>query len=211
MAAPAEGNRVIAIRGYGASISQELIKLLPSYEVALDVERGEQPPLHAERYLFAQGIIYAKPVDELTSFEVETSLEVNAYQVMQACDRIIDGNANARICVIGSESAFSGSFDRVYANAKKILHSYVERKKLRTEHQQLICIAPTIILDSAMTQRRDDLEAVDNRAKKHPKRRWLSALEVARFVHYCLYVDLGYLSGVVIRMNGGKHTQEKST
>jgi NAD(P)-dependent dehydrogenase (short-subunit alcohol dehydrogenase family) len=202
---------MIAIRGYDATISRELIKLLPSFEVALDVERGEPPPLHAERYLFAQGLLSAKPVDEMTSEEVEESLNVNAYDVMNACDRIIDGNANARICVIGSESAYSGSFDKVYANAKMILHRYVEHKKLRTEHQQLFGIAPTIISDSAMTERRRDQEALALRAQKHPKRRWLTAREVAKFIHYCLFVDQGYLSGVVIRLNGGSHTQGTTT
>ena len=40
-----------------------------------------------------------------------------------------------------------------------------------------------------MTQRRDDLDAVAERARKTPKGRFLRAEEVSRLLHYVLYVD----------------------
>lgn len=196
---------MIAIRGAASRIAEELKGLLPQDEAVLAVPRGETPPFTADRYLFCQGLLRSKPVFEQTDAEVDEGLDVNAHQVMSACDVILGGNAKARICVIGSESGFAGSYDGTYAEAKARLHRYVERKRLRYPGQQLVSIAPGVIIDCGMTQRRGDLEQLEGRRLAHPKRRWLTAKEVARLVHYCLYVDEGYLSNVVIRVNGGEH------
>jgi hypothetical protein len=198
---------VIAIRGISSTISRELIRLLPRTEYPREVRRGEAMPVNADRYLFCQGLLRNKTGDDQTSDEITEGLNVNAYDVMTACDAVIAANDEARICVMGSESAFKGSYDTVYANAKGILHSYVETKKLRTPSQQLVCVAPTIISDAGMTLRRKDLAELRERRHQHPKRCWLTSVEVARLVYHCLYVDEGYLSGVVIRMNGGEHTR----
>jgi hypothetical protein len=61
-----------------------------------------------------------------------------------------------------------------------------------------------MILDSGMTQRRTDTENVRRAERASPKRRLLTAREVARLAHFLLYVDEGYTSNVVIEMNGGK-------
>ena len=61
-----------------------------------------------------------------------------------------------------------------------------------------------------MTERRQDVENLQHRQEKHPKRRFLEAAEVARMIHFLLYVDEGYTTGVVIRMNGGEHTVGKA-
>jgi hypothetical protein len=54
-----------------------------------------------------------------------------------------------------------------------------------------------------MTLRRDDTENLERRREEHPKKRFLTSLEVAKMVHHLLYVDEGYTTGTVIRMNGG--------
>ena len=196
---------MIAIRGAASRIAVELRTLLPEGEEVIEVPRGEIPVFSADRYLFCQGLLRPKRAADQTDEEVDEGLDVNAHQVMRACDVILGGNANARICVIGSESGFAGSFDGTYAEAKARLHSYVERRRLRYPGQQLVCVAPGIVFDSAMTQRRGDLEQLEQRRQIHPKRRWLTALGVARVVHFALYVDEGYLSNTVIRVNGGEH------
>lgn len=196
---------MIAIRGAGSQIAEELIGLLPAEEEVWTVPRGEMPPFTADRYLYCQGLLRPKPMAEQTASEIEESFDVNAGQVIKACDVILGGNAAARICVIGSESGFAGSYDETYAAAKDRLHRYVSGKKLRYPAQQLVCIAPSIIANAAMTLRREDQDNLEQRRMVHPKRRYLQAIEVARLVHYVLYIDLGYLSGVVLRMNGGSH------
>lgn len=197
---------MIAIRGAGSAIVQALRPLLPADEMVVEVSRHAQMPADSNRHLFAAGVLYPKQIGDQDAAEIAESFFVNAAWVMQDCDRLIAANDHVRICVIGSESGFAGSFDGSYAASKAALHRYVETKRLRTPDQQLICIAPTIIRDAGMTLRRADLRSVDARAAEHPKRRWLAAIEVARLIRFCLYEDQGYLSGTVIRMNGGAST-----
>ena len=194
---------MIAIRGAGSTIVQQLLPLLPEGEESKAISRFADMPTDCERYLFCAGVLRAKKAQDQSPDEMTEGFHVNLWQVVTDCERILAGNAKARICIIGSESGFSGSFDGVYAVAKGEIHRYVEKTRLKSPHQQLICIAPSIISDTGMTSRRDDKSNLLERRALHPKQRFLKALEVARLVHYVLYVDLGYLSGTVIRMNGG--------
>lgn len=195
---------MIAIRGYGSRLAQHLIGFLPNWEQAVPVERGACNTT-AERHLFCQGQLLPKTVGQQTRNEIAESFEANFAMVVRQCDLIIATNDKARICVIGSESGYSGSFDGAYAGAKAALHRYVETKKLRTPHQQLICIAPSIIGDSGMTTRRTDTGNLAKRKAEHPKGRFLNCSEVCRLIHFALYVDEGYLTNTVIRLNGGQH------
>lgn len=197
---------MIAIRGAKSAIAQELTKLLPRCESLAVVAREDEPPLDAGRYLFCAGLLQAKRIAEQDCNEVGDSFLVNAGDVIRDCDRIITSNPKARICIIGSESGFSWSFDGAYAAAKAAVHRYVETKRLTDARQQLVCVAPSIIGDAGMTLRRHDRLVLERKKAGHPKGRFLRAFEVARLVHHVLYVDEGYLSGVVIRMNGGQHT-----
>lgn len=179
--------------------------MLPAGEEAFPVKRNAALPMEAERYLFSQGLLQPKRMAEQTKIEVLKSFWANAAAVIRACDDIFAANPKARVCIIGSESAFAWSYDGAYAAAKAALHRYVETKRLQSPDQQLICIAPSIIGDAQMTVSRRDHDGLVQRMAAHPKRRWLEAAEVAALVHHCLYVDRGYLSGVVIRLNGGAH------
>lgn len=195
---------MLAIRGINSAIARALP--LPRGEQKIEINRNEWPRLDADRYLFCQGLLFSKTSEDQSEEERSESYRVNALDVIASCEHVIKGNDRARICVIGSESAFSGSFDGTYAKAKVALHRYVETRQLRTPHQQLVCIAPSIIGDAGMTLRRTDTHNLERRRLSHPKKRFLSSLEVAKLVYHVLYVDDGYLTGVVIRMNGGAHT-----
>lgn len=195
---------MIAIRGAGSEVVRRLEPHIAGDEV-LRVHRDEDMPVNVERYLFCQGLIRPKRRSEQTNDEIVEGLSVNLWYTLDQCERIFSANVKARVCVIGSESGFAGSHDDTYAVAKAELHKYVERKRLKSPYQQLICIAPSIIRDCGMTTRREDGQNLMMRRATHPKQRFLDAEEVARLVHYVLYVDRGYLSGVTIRMNGGAH------
>jgi NAD(P)-dependent dehydrogenase (short-subunit alcohol dehydrogenase family) len=198
---------VIAIRGADSAIARAVVKLLPGV-AWINIHRDIRPESlgNADRFLFCQGLLRPSQIADQSDDEIAQSLLVNAGSIIAACDRIVAANGCARICVIGSESGYSGSFDGAYAAGKAALHSYVETKQLRTPAQQLVAIAPGIIEDAAMTQRRLDQDNLTRLRQRHPKGRFLFAAEVAGLVHHVLYVDGGYLSGVVIRMNGGAHT-----
>lgn len=193
---------MLVITGFGSAIVQALLPLLPVDEKPQRAEFRDVP-VTASRYLFCAGVLRPKPIAEQTDEEIAETFMVNAASVIQACDRIIAKNDQARICVIGSESGFAWSFDGAYAASKAALHRYIETKKLRTVDQQLVCVAPSIIGDAAMTTRRTDKQQLAKREMAHPKGRFLEAEEVARVVRFLLYGDRGYISGTVIRMNGG--------
>lgn len=194
---------MIAIRGYSSSVAQALLPFLPAWEEVKIVERGTIDTM-AQRHLFAQGIIMPKKMTEMTAKEKALSWDVNAGMVIEQCNLIFAVNPEARVLVMGSESAYSWSYDDCYAMAKAGLHRYVETKKLKPQ-QQLVCVAPTIIGDSRMTFARADKENLARRAADHPKRRFVTLEEVCGMIHHLLYVDEGYTTGTVIRMNGGMH------
>jgi NAD(P)-dependent dehydrogenase (short-subunit alcohol dehydrogenase family) len=194
---------VIFVRGAQSAIAQELSVLSLTYPIG----RGIQMPDHGERYLFCAGLIRQKRIADQSEAEIAETFMVNAASVIKECDRLLSVNPRARICVIGSESAFKGSFDGAYAAAKAALHRYVETKRLNYPDQQLVCVAPTCIENTGMNRQRnaDGVAALEKRRPEHPKQRWLQPIEVARMVHYLLCVDQGYTTNTVIRMNGGEH------
>lgn len=194
---------MIAIHGAGSRLAKMLRVVLeterPSERI-VSVPRGGV--VFADRHLFCRGVIRPKLMADQTPSEHSETMAVNAFNVMLGCDAILEVQPHARVCVIGSESAYSWSHDGVYAASKAALHRYVETKRIGPS-QQLVCIAPTIILDSGMTAARGDRAELVKRMQSHPKLRWLSAIEVARMVYFLLYIDEGYTTGTVIRMHGG--------
>ena len=193
---------MLAVTGYRSKIVEELRKLLPPEEEVVWIERKQKSPINCGRYLLCTGLLRPIELLEQQQDESHESLEVNLLRPMRQCDYILEMNAKARICVMGSESGFSWSYDGVYAASKAALHRYVETKKLKPD-QQLVCVAPSIIEDCGMTLRREDKENLDSRRNAHPKQRFLKAVEIAKLVHFLLYADQGYISNTVIRVNGG--------
>lgn len=195
---------MIAIHGIASRLAQAVLPLLPESEEVIPVERGANRA-DADRHLFCRGLLRPATILAQTREEIAESFIANAAQTIAKCDTILAVNGTARICVIGSESGFSWSYDGAYAASKAALHRYVETKKLRTPWQQLVCIAPGIVEDAGMTLRRTDEKRLEERKQAHPKQRFLTCAEVARLIHYCLYVDQGYLTGQILRFNGGEH------
>ena len=198
---------MIYVRGAGSIIA----KALEKFHRIVPVRRGNQMPDDGERYLFCVGIIRQARISYQTEDEVAETFLVNTARVIRECDRLLVANERARICLMGSDSAFKWSFDGAYAASKAALHRYVETKRLKYPGQQLVCVAPSCIEGSAMNLRRnaDGKRALDERIKSHPKRRLIQPIEVARMVHHLLCVDEGYTSGIVIRMNGGEHCGDR--
>ena len=196
---------MLAVTGYNSAIVRQLAALIPEEQVQRIDHASYRNCLHADRYVLCAGVMVPTPGIEQHRVQVFTSMRVNYLEPMSICDAVFQVNPRARICVVGSESGFSGSYDHIYAAAKSALHRYVETKRLQPQ-QQLVPVGPTIIEDAGMTLRRRDPEVLDRKRQAHPKRRFLTAVEVARLIHFLLYVDDGYISGVTVRMNGGAHT-----
>lgn len=197
---------MIGVRGSNSLIARAVVAILPRNEEVWEIPRGMWPAApHVTRYLICQGLLFPLRSSEQTEDQKKESMRVNCTDIIDGCNYIFSHNPDARICVIGSESAYSGSYDDTYAKAKRSLHEYVERKKLLPK-QQLVCVAPSIVGDAGMTIRREDHLNLERRRRAHPKQRFASSMEVAKLIKFLLYVDEGYLSGITIRMNGGAHT-----
>lgn len=198
---------MLVIVGWSSQIASELRNLLDSdHEADADIVRGQfgSLPLDADRYFFCAGVLVGKPVVDFSVSEINSTLYVNFAHVISSCERIFQRNDKARICIMGSESGNSGSYDRFYAGSKAALHHYIETRAVNSR-QQLVGIAPSIIGDAGMTTRRQDYGVLEQRLKHHPKRRFLTSREVALLVRFLLYEDDGYICNTVIRMNGGEH------
>jgi len=194
---------MIYVRGADSAIAKALAEIHPIKAVT----RCKQMPDEGERYLFCTGFIRQKRVQDQSEPEVAETFLVNAARIIRECERLLEINERARICVVGSESGFKWSFDGAYAAAKAALHRYVETRRLRHPMQQLVCVAPTCVLGTRMNMQRnaDGVKALEQRRVKHPKQRWLEPDEVAGMINFLLCVDRGYTTNVVIRMNGGEH------
>ena len=206
----------LGVTGRRTSIVEHLLRLLPDDrvvsigrrpddDVRIDLARPfdvGQFPSDLDRYVLAAGVMYPRRLADQSFDETATSLAVNLTSVVRVCEHLLDANPRARICLIGSES-FRGSYDTTYFVAKAGLNAYVERRRLSHPGQQLVIVSPTIIMDSGMTERRDDLDQVADRAQASPKHRFLYAAEVARLVHFVLWEDDGMLTNTVVSMNGG--------
>lgn len=192
----------VVITGIKSNISQNFIKLLG--EVNIHGVRAEsiEDYLWADKYLFCQGVLYPKQEEDQSEQEREHSKFVNFQSIADACDMILAGNPRARICIIGSESGYRGSFDGNYAKYKKMIHEYIETAPIQFPTQQIVGLAPTIIEDTAMTQNRKDQDNLDRRRKEHPMGRFLKSSEVASMAYTLLYKQ-PYINKTVIRMHGG--------
>lgn len=190
----------LGIYGAASSIARAILPLLPAGE---EVTSEPGDPFHA-RFLFCSGYLPGKTLTDLPAEEISRAFHENFASIAATCDVIFEHNSEARVCIIGSQSGIAGSHDMAYAGAKAAMHLYIKTKRLQHPGQQIVGIAPTIIWDSGMTQRRPDLDALAARGKARRAGRWLSAAEVAAAAHFLLYVDLGYVSNTILRMTGGE-------
>lgn len=212
----------IVVTGRRTTVVEALLPLLPAGEQIIAVGRTtdddveldlasfdrsairDRFPVDAERYVLAAGLLTPARITEQSADQIARSLAVNCIATVQICEHVLAANPAARIAVLGSESGDKGSYDTTYFLAKAALHGYVRERALGSPQQQLVALAPSTILDSGMTRRRADRDKLEQLQATLPKRRFLEVAEVAKLLHFLLYVDTGYLSNEVIGMNGGK-------
>lgn len=189
---------MIGITGRRSTIAQEFMKLTgcdPRYGSTGDL------PLDLPEYLLCAGVLVGKQSHNIKDDEAWQTMAVNYIDVARFCNRVFRRNPNAKICVIGSESGYNGSYDEVYAGSKAALGLYVKTKKLQYPGQHLVCVSPTIIEDSGMTKRRVDHEQAMKRGKDRRLGRWLNSKEVARVAAFALREPS--MCNTVVHLTGG--------
>lgn len=196
---------MIVITGHRTTIAQQFRALVSANQSPPGFIFGTASniPLDGTHYLFAAGVLHGTMIEPETALE---TLQVNFAEVARTIEAIIATNDRARICVIGSDSGLTGSYDMAYAGSKAALQLFVETKRLRTPDQQLVAIAPGIIGDAGMTLRRTDKSALDRRRQALPKRLFVRSADVARLAYFLLFEDTGQITGTTVRINGGEHT-----
>ena len=126
---------------------------------------------------------------------------------IKICEISLKYNPNARIIIVGSESGLKGSYDIVYGLSKASINKYVEERQILKKGQQLICIAPSTIVDGNMTLNRKDKQNVRKSIKINPKKRGLFSKEVSKLIYDISFNNTDYLTNVVINVNGGKFSR----
>lgn len=162
----------IAVTGFKTSIVAAIKRRLPDENIVritwdaeglpLGIDKLELEPINIQnisRFVLAAGVLHGKSALDATEEQIHETFDVNVAWVIRLCETILRGNESARICVIGSESAYCGSYDPYYAASKAAMHSYVLTRKVDRQ-QQLCCVSPGLISDAGMTKRRHDFPRV---------------------------------------------------
>lgn len=191
----------VGITGHRSIIAEQFMKL-HSGEVEFFCERAESMPPNLDKYFFCQGFLSGKSRDDISKEDYIKTWESNYNSIARACDKIMNSNQRARICIIGSESGYRGSYDSTYAESKKAIHEYIETKPILYPDQQIVGIAPHIIADTRMTMNRTDVYNLNNKRNNHPMKRFLTSMEVAKMAFTLLY-EQPYINRTIIRMHGG--------
>src|SRR5581483_4435772 len=121
-----------------------------------DIRKMEETVLQCDRIVLAHGWLTPQDFQDMPGRDMVHSFKVNLLSSLILCEMALTKNPRARIVVIGSESGQKGSHDLCYALAKSGLHKYVEERRVGYPDQQLVCVAPSLIADGAMTVRRQD-------------------------------------------------------
>ena len=155
-------------------------------------------------------MLQKKRITDQTKEDISNSFFTNCISIVLLCEKLLSINSNARIIIISSESGLKGSFDETYFLSKSALNRYVEERSVGT-NQQLVSISPSTIEDSNMTIARKDKERLEQYKSMHPKKRFLSMVEVANLINYLFDDNSKYICNENININGGKFARMKNT
>jgi short-subunit dehydrogenase involved in D-alanine esterification of teichoic acids len=157
-----------------------------------------------DKILLLQSVISSTPVLKRKSSDILSQVSINLLSVIKVCEIALRYNKYVKIIILGSESGIKGSFDIIYALTKAAIHKYVEERKIKYPKQQLLCIAPSTIIDANMTVKRRDGHNVVRAIKNNPKKRGVLSKEISNLIYSLFYEQKDYLSNIVIRVDGGK-------
>ncbi len=158
----------------------------------------------SNKILLLQSIISSKKFVNRNASEINEQININLLSIIKICEIALNYNKNVKIVILGSESGIKGSHDIIYGLMKTAIHQYVKERKINFSNQQLVCIAPSTIIDANITVRRKDKINVKKSIKNNPKKRGLKSVEIADLIYDIFYNLTDYLSNTVITVDGGK-------
>ena len=113
---------MLIVTGRGSTIIKELETLLPKGEEVQRTAADVSPPMNADKYVLCAGRVTAKSIIDVDERDADKTWHVNTLWPIRMCEQILAENDKARICVVGSESAFSWGYDDAYNASKAALH-----------------------------------------------------------------------------------------
>lgn len=129
------------------------------------------------------------------------SYQTNCLSIVRLVEELLRAKFDAKILIIGSESAEKGSYDTSYFLGKAALTAFVLERQVSSD-QQLNIVSPSMIEDGGMTLMREDQWNVDRARQAHPKGALLTLKELCRAC--CVIFECPYICNENIRINGGK-------
>ena len=160
-----------------------------------------------DKILLLQSIISSKDFLKRRQSDLINQININLISIIKICEIALRFNKKVKIIILGSESGIKGSYDITYALTKTAIHKYVEEKKIKYPNQQLICIAPSTIIDTKMTLKRKDKKNVLKSISNNPKKRGIKAFEISNLIYNIFYNTTDYMTNLVIKVDGGKFSR----
>jgi len=210
----------ILITGGTSQIALELKKIIPKNNIILtpikyefnlsdpkNIIKNRKLITTCDKIICLHSIISNKEHIKKTYEETINEININLISTINICELALRFNKKVRILLMGSESGIKGSHDIIYALCKTSLHKYVEERKILFKDQQLICIAPSTIIDAKMTLMRKDQKNVKKSINLNPKKRGLKSKEIANVIYDLMFNLTDYITNTVININGGKFSR----
>ncbi len=209
----------ILIIGKNSKISKEFIKKIKNKKIIspskFDWDMSESDFNNKKikiikkvnKILLLQSVLASQDFLKRTEKEIINQININLISVIKICEIALRYNKKVKIIILGSESGIKGSYDIVYGLMKSAIHKYVEERRIKYPKQQLVCIAPSTIIDTKMTLKRNDKKNVIKSIKENPKKRGLKAKEIANLIYNIFYFNTDYITNTVIRVDGGKFSR----
>ena len=209
----------ILIIGKNSKISKEFIKKIKNKKIIspskFDWDMSESDfnnkkiniVKKVNKILLLQSVLASQDFLKRTEKEIINQININLISVIKICEIALRYNKKVKIIILGSESGIKGSYDIIYGLMKSAIHKYVEERRIKYPKQQLVCIAPSTIIDTKMTLKRNDKKNVIKSIKENPKKRGLRAKEIANLIYNIFYFNTDYITNTVIRVDGGKFSR----
>jgi NAD(P)-dependent dehydrogenase (short-subunit alcohol dehydrogenase family) len=207
----------ILIIGKSSNISKEFLKKIPKnnfiFKPSKKIWNMKNIDFNSKKInlikkvnkiLLLHSVISSTPFLKRRSLDIVSQISVNLLSVVKICEVALQHNKKVKIIILGSESGIKGSFDIVYSLTKAAIHKYVEERKIKYPEQQLICLAPSTIIDSHMTIKRKDKINIQKSIINNPKKRGILSKEISNLIYALFYEQTNYISNTVIRIDGGK-------
>lgn len=157
--------------------------------------------------LYTWGLLIPKKIIDQSEKEIKNSFSINASIPVRIMEKLNNTECEFRMLYVSSESATKGSYDGTYFLSKASVEAYIRELRLKNKKSALVALAPSVIVDAGMTERRHDKENIQAAIANHPKQRLLLSSEVADACLWILRDASEYITNTVIEMNGGKFTR----